>query len=471
MSSLPAHEHNSAPIELPALPVDAPSLQPVTSGDRVQSVDVMRGVALLGILAMNIIAFAYPSMAYMNPNLEALRSYTGEFSGANKLAWWVAHTVFDLKMMSIFSMLFGAGLVLMDGRSSQRAAQGGLSQRGFAAIFYRRLAWLLVIGMLHAYLLWWGDILVAYALCGMALYPLRKIRPALLIAIGVCLALFAIPLSAGLGALMDWMRDQATEAQRVADTGGTLTQDQSNILKGYEQMKEGVEPSADVINQTITRMRGSWLDVLSVNAVQAAMLQTFIFALFTLWRALGLMLIGMGLAKLGVFSASRSMRTYGVLAIGGYAIGLPLVHYGGERQIQSNFDMIDFYFVNSHFNYIGSFFVALGHIGLVMVVCRSGTATVVTSRFAAVGQMALTNYLMQSFLCTLYFNGWGFGQYATLERAETYVVVAIVWALELIWSPLWLSRFRFGPAEWVWRSLTYWKTQPMRREPAPLLNT
>jgi uncharacterized protein len=107
---------------------------------------------------------------------------------------------------------------------------------------------------------------------------------------------------------------------------------------------------------------------------------------------------------------------------------------------------------------------------VVMLVCKAaaggvgGVWTLVTARLAAVGQMALTNYLMQSILCTLYFNGWGFGQYATLERAETYIVVAAVWALELIWSPLWLARFRFGPAEWVWRSLTYWKRQPMRRE-------
>lgn len=485
MTTLPPNASANGPEMPPTLPGAVPgvygaALEPVRGRERVGSVDVLRGVALLGILMMNIIAFAYPSMAYVNPDLESLRAYAGEFSGANKAAWWVAHTFFDLKMMSIFSMLFGAGVVLMDDRATPRgeAGAGGAGaregRRGFGAIYYRRLGWLFAIGMLHAYLIWWGDILVAYALCGLLLYPLRRVRAGWLITMGIVLTLVGVAMGTGLGALLNYFRAEAMDAQRVLDAGGVLTADQRDAMGTLKGMNEAFNPPVDEMTRTITMMRGSYVDGLQVNALQAIMLQTFVFVLFTVWRALGMMLIGMGLAKLGVFAAARSRGWYIGLVAAGYGVGLPLVHVGGQFQVRSGFDMIDHYYWTSHFNYVGSFFVALGHIGVVMLACRAvaggtgggvgGALAFVTSRLAAVGQMALTNYLMQSILCSLYFNGWGFGQYARLERAETYIVVAAVWALELIWSPLWLARFRFGPAEWVWRSLTYWKWQPMRRE-------
>lgn len=458
--------HGEMPPTMPAAPIVLAPFEPVVLSQRVRSVDTLRGVALLGILVMNIIAFAYPGMAYMNPDLPALRPYTGEFTGANKVAWWIAHTFFDLKMMSIFSMLFGAGLVLMGERSANpepsQPHQSTSARRGFAGVYYRRLGWLFLIGMLHAYFIWWGDILVAYAMCGLLLYPIRRLRPGWLLALGIVVTLVQMLLSTGLGAFMHYARDVATEAQRILDSGGTITQDQQGMLNAYRGMSADANATPEQTAELIARWRGSLGEVLGENAMGAAMLQTIVFAIHTLWRALGMMLIGMALMKLGVFAAARSVRFYTILTGVGYLIGFPLVHIGGERLQASNFDMAEMYFINGHFNYVGSIFVALGHIGVVMLACRAGVLTSIRARLAAVGQMAFTNYLMQSILCTAFFNGWGLGQYATLERAETYIVVAVVWALELIWSPLWLARFRFGPAEWLWRSLTYWKLQPMR---------
>ncbi|MGE3108131.1 MAG: DUF418 domain-containing protein [Phycisphaerales bacterium] len=447
---------------LPAL-----ALEPVSLGARVRGVDTLRGVALLGILVMNITAFAYPSIAYLNPDVPALREYAGEFSGANKAAWWIAHTFFDLKMMSIFSMLFGAGLVLMHTRSAGRHTAADAARSGaFARVYYRRIAWLFVIGMIHAYLIWWGDILVAYAICGLVLYPLRRVRARWLIILGAVVTLVAVLISAGFGAALNYLRDSAAESQRILDAGGSLSPDQQGMLDGYRQTMAGINPPAGEIQRVIAHMRGSIAQVLGQNAKEALMLQTIVFIMGTLWRALGMMLLGMGLMKLGVFAAACSTRFYIILTTAGYLVGLPLVHVGGERLAKSNFDFIDLYFVNGHFNYIGSVFVALGHVGAVMLACRVGVLASLRSRLAAVGQMALTNYLMQSVLCVLFFNGYGglgLGQFARLERAETYLVVAGVWTLELVWSPIWLARFRFGPAEWLWRSLTYWKLQPMRR--------
>lgn len=458
--------HPSEP-SLAALKAPQP-LAPVALAQRVRSVDTLRGVALLGILMMNIIAFAYPNIAYMNPNLESLRPYTGEFSGANKVVWWIAHTFFDLKMMSIFSMLFGAGLVLMNDRGAGAGdANSAEPRRSFAGVYYRRLGWLFLIGMIHAYLIWWGDILVAYALCGLLLYPLRRLRPIYLFIAAAVFLLIGMLLSTGIGAGLNYVRTEALQAQGALDAGRQITEQQQGMVDAYREMNSGFVPPADEMERAINRMRGSLGDVLAENATIAVMMQTFIFALGTLWRSLGMMLIGMGLMKLGVFAAARSTSFYALLTGIGYILGLPLVYLGGERLTASNFDMIDFYFYNSHFNYVGSFLVALGHIGVVMLLCRSGALTFLTARLAAVGQMALSNYLMQSLLCTAFFNGWGFGQYAHFERAEIYIVVAVVWTLELIWSPLWLARFRFGPAEWAWRSLTYWKMQPMKLPGVP----
>ncbi|MHC4992200.1 MAG: DUF418 domain-containing protein [Planctomycetota bacterium] len=194
--------------------------------------------------------------------------------------------------------------------------------------------------------------------------------------------------------------------------------------------------------------------------------QTFIFLTFGLWRAGGLMLLGMGLYKLGVFGAQRSVALYGAMVVLGYALGLPLIWIGAQKIVAHEFDFVYFFRYGWNFNYLGSLFVALGHVGLVMLLCRMDALAWLMRALAAVGQMAFTNYLMQSIICTLVFYGYGFGLWGSLSRFELIGVVGAVWAAQIIWSPLWLRVFRFGPFEWLWRSLTYWKRQPFRREPA-----
>jgi uncharacterized protein len=441
-----------SPVVVP--PGSAAPLAPVAVRQRVTSVDTLRGFALLGILAMNIVAFALPSDAYMHPGLAAFEPYQGRFEGLNKLSWWITAIFFDQKMMSIFSMLFGAGLVLMGGRADP--------DRGFADVYYRRLLFLFLIGMLHAYLIWYGDILVAYAICGVFLYPVRRLRPGWLITIGAVIMFVAVVVTGLMGAGMMFMRHAAMEAQQVIDTGDTPRSDQAELLKGYNEMMKGMTPTPERIAENVALMRGSLPDVLRGNAAGAALLQTMVFALWTFWRALGLMLIGMGLMKLGVFSASRSTRFYIVLSVVGLGFGLPLSAAGAVLLDRHNFDMFWMLTLDWHLNYVGSAFVALGYTGVVMLICKAGAVTWLRTRLAAVGRMALTNYLMQSLLMTFVFYGWGLGYFARVERAELYLFVVAVWVLQLAISPLWLARYRFGPAEWAWRSLTYGRAQPMR---------
>jgi len=440
--------------EPPALA--APALAPVVAGDRFGSVDTLRGVAVLGILAMNIMAFAMPMAGYFNPMSAGLAPYQGEFSGVNRAAWWVQYLVFDMKMITIFSMLFGAGLVLMHDRASVRA------RRGFAGVYYRRLAVLAVVGLVHAYLIWFGDVLFIYALCGLLLYPLRRFRPATLMSVGVVLVLVGMVITSLLGLLAGFMRDEAGVAQAIIASGGTPTREQQGWLDGWNGMNSGFNPTPEQAKEQIESFRGPASTVVLANAAHALPMHLFMFPLFFFWRTAGMMLIGMGLMKLGVFSARRSPRFYGTLMLVGYGVGLALLLVGARELIRTRFDAVDYHLYTGHFNAVGSVFVALGHVGLVMLVCQKGALAWLTGRLGAVGRMAFTNYLSQSLICTTIFYGWGLGYFGALERAELMLVVLGVWLAQLLWSPWWLARFRFGPAEWLWRTLTYAKVQPMR---------
>jgi uncharacterized protein len=431
-------------------------LAPVGEGERLMSVDVLRGVALLGILMVNIWGFAFPFAALMNPAHPALVSYAGEFGAIEGVMWLVQHLFFDMKMMAIFSMLFGAGLVLMVERAGEQAYE-------IWAIYYRRLAWLLVIGLFHAYFLWYGDILVLYALCGLLLYPLRKWRPRLLIGVSIPVLIIPIILFLVLGAVLWWLRDSALQAEAILAAGGSPTAEQLGILEGWTAARAGLDPTPAQIAEQVAAFRGSPLEVIYENALLSLSMHLQMLPMWGIWRAVGLMLIGMALMKLGVFSGERSTKFYSRMLVLGYGVGLPLIALGAWDQWRSSFDPIRAMMIGLNVNYIGSIPVALGHVALVMLVVRSGVMGQLAPRLAAVGRMALSNYLAQTLISTAFFFGWGLGFFASVERIWLPVFVLSVWAIQLAWSPVWLQHFRYGPAEWLWRSLTYNRLQPLRR--------
>jgi uncharacterized protein len=223
------------------------------------------------------------------------------------------------------------------------------------------------------------------------------------------------------------------------------------------------ESSPEALAEEAAIHRGNYATLFWHRAEVNVWMQTAGFILWAGPRAGGLMLIGMGLAKLGVLTGQRSPRFYLALALVGYGVGLPVVGYGAWNLMQHNFDVVYEFIVGGHFNYVGSLFVALGHVGLIVLACKAGVLPRLRSALAAVGRMSLSNYLLQTILCTTLFDGWGFGLFGSLDRIRLLGVVVLVWAVLLAWSPLWLSRFRYGPAEWVWRSLTYGEMQPMLR--------
>jgi uncharacterized protein len=433
----------------------APRPEPVAAHERVVAVDMLRGFALLGILAMNITAFSWPEPAYDNPTRIP---GTGWFDRA---IWAFNHLFFDMKMMTLFSMLFGAGLVLMTDRSEKR----GTSLRG---VYYRRVGWLLVIGLIHAYLIWWGDILVMYAECGFLIYLFRRLRPRTLIALGVLFMLVLVPFVLAAGAGFDFLKATAAKAEAAEKAGKKPTKFQAWIQEVWtEKVLPGIDPNSPKkkveFEKEIKIYRGGYLGMVKSRATQLVWLHTLGFVFGIIWMLGGRMLLGMGLMKLGVFSGRRSRGFYIALAILGYGIGLPLIAYDTYALLRTNFGVEYQLHGGVFFNFYGSILVAFGHVGALMLIFKAGLLTWLTTRLAAVGRMALTNYLSHSIVCTTLFYGYGFGLFAKVRPPGLVAIVLSIWIVQLLISPLWLARFRFGPAEWLWRSLTYWKPQPILR--------
>ncbi|MEM8995374.1 MAG: DUF418 domain-containing protein [Acidobacteriota bacterium] len=425
-----------------------PGLGAPRLGDRVRSVDVMRGVAVLGILAMNIYAFAMPIQVYMNP-------LNGGGSGPLSLGvWFTTHLVFDQKFMPVFSMLFGAGLVLM----AERAGGGS-----FAGVWYRRQFWLLVIGAVHGYLLWLGDILFTYAALGLALYPLRRRSPRFLITAGVVLLTSGLGVTALLGLHAKGQVEQARAIEQKRAEGLELTAEERRQIEAWRQMRPMMAPTPADIARDLEAYRGDYLAIVAHRAPMTFMMQTGGLMLIGIWRMGALMMIGMALMKLGVFSAARSDGFYRRLLAFGYGLGVPLVATSAWVLWSIRWDEVKMQQFGIHWNSVGGVLMALGHIAVVMLACRRGLWPGFRSRLEAVGRMALSNYLAHTVLLTPVFYGYGLGLYGHIERPAQMLIVLAVWTLQLWWSPIWLRRMRFGPAEWLWRSLTYGRLQKMRR--------
>ncbi|CAN5565318.1 hypothetical protein BH10PLA2_BH10PLA2_38070 [soil metagenome] len=236
-----------------------------------------------------------------------------------------------------------------------------------------------------------------------------------------------------------------------------------------EEMRAGIEtewrPTPEELQAELDAYRGSWLDEMKYRAPGSFLMETVIFAVFTMWRAGGLMLIGMALFKLEVFNSTRSPRFYTLLVAIGGAIGIGVTGWGVRRNIAHDWDL-SCLFWGLNFNYFGSLFTSLAWIGLVMLICQAKALPILTNSLAAVGQTAFSNYILQTVLCTTIFYGHGFGLFGKVDRFSQFLLVCAIWAFQLLVSAWWIRNFRAGPLEWIWRSLTYWRRQPFRKNQA-----
>ncbi len=426
---------------------------PVTNQERIVSIDTLRGVALLGILLINIIVFGLPESAYSVP------INAGGHSGLNLVFWYANQIFFEDKMRALFSMLFGAGVMLMTRRAEER---GGLRARG---IYYRRTLWLVVFGLLHDYFIWIGDILYLYGVVGLALFPFRKLRPSTLLATGALLLMIV----SGYTTLSHYSqirtRDRALAVDRLVAAGGQPTEEQRAAQKEWEEESKEIRPNPAELEKEIKPHRGGYWELFKWRVKEVLVIQAFLLlpiVSFLIVDVPGMMLIGMAMLKLGILTAERNRKFYLLMILIGYGIGGTINAITGYYFARSGFDLGKESLAWVLADFPSMLLVALGHIGLVMLIVKSGGLKRLTSRLAAVGQMALTCYLATSLICTTIFEGYGFGLFAKLQRYQLLYVVFSVWLFLLIASPIWLRHFRFGPMEWVWRSLTYWRKQPLK---------
>ncbi|HEX5789398.1 MAG TPA: DUF418 domain-containing protein [Woeseiaceae bacterium] len=426
-----------------------PLAAPVPAADRLQGLDVLRGVAVLGILVMNVYAFALPFAAYMNPLLAGGRDWY------DLGTWFATHVLFDQKFMSIFSLLYGAGIVLLMTRAESRGA-------AFGPLFFRRQFWLLVIGAAHAYLIWFGDILFFYAVTGMLVFLFRHLRPRTLAVAGVAFLLVGLAMSQVTSVFIAGLRAEAAELAAQQSAGTELDETQQATIDTWLEMRPTFAPTAADIDAEIEAYRSDYATIVAFRAPDVVAMHFQALPFFIIWRVGGLMLLGMALMKTGLLTGSRDAATYGRLCVWGYAVGLPLTIFSAVSAWRHGFDLVWMFGPGGVPNYVGSLFVAAGHIGLVLWLVRNGKAAGPLRRFGAVGRTALSNYLLHSLVMTSIFYGYGLGLFAHVPRFWLMSFVAGLVGAQLLVSPWWLARFRFGPAEWAWRSLTYGRAQPFR---------
>ena len=416
---------------------DAPasSLGPLTSSERIDVLDVLRGFALLGILLMNIEYFTRPMQGIamgLDPTL----------AGWDYVAGWSIMAFVQGKFWTLFSMLFGMGFAVMLERIE---ARGG----PFLSIYARRLGILLLIGLVHAFLIWSGDILVSYALTGFLLLLFFRRTPVKrLWKWG--LSFYLIPL------LLMWVFAGAISMARVASPPEEVAEMDQEFATAAAEHAARYEKAEQVYSS------GSYADAVVQRAIDTAEQLGFIWMFILM--LLGVFLLGAWLLRSGRVRDPRVHRPFFVKCVviaGPIGVALVLLAMRGMHDINMMIPSFDMAATMSLMQ-IGSLLLCFAYLGAVTLL-TIGPLPWLRDWLGPMGRMALTNYLTQSLFFTLFFYSYGLGLWGQVSRAWQVPLVLGFWFLQILFSRWWLSRFRFGPAEWLWRSMTYGKAQAMRR--------
>ena len=327
-----------------------------------------------------------------------------------------------------------------------------------ADLYFRRTTWLLIFGMCHAYLLWIGDILYHYALAGFLLFTVRKLSAKRLIIAGLLVLAF-VPLRDSFRLPhLHWMKVQSMAADTAERLHLPLTDEQVRARNERDLVVSHWQPSKSALTEELESHR-SFIKGLLLRLREARNVESQV-AYYSLPDVLGMMLLGMGLMKLGYFSAEKRPSIYWAMAGIGYLLGMSATIWSASALRKSGFSVFVFRstLLWYHFDRLT---IGLAHVSVVMLAVRYRVLLALQARLAAVGQMALTCYFSSTILCMTVSDGCKL--YGALERYQLYYVVAGVWLFLLVFAPFWMARYQYGPFEWVWRSLTYWKRQPMRR--------
>jgi uncharacterized protein len=410
-----------------------------TEPHRIATLDTLRGVAVMGILAMNIVAFAMPRPAYFNP-----LAYGG--SSEDLIAWFVSFVLVDGKMRGFFSFLFGASMLLV----IERAEAAGASP---ASVHYRRMAWLLVIGLCHLYFIWWGDILTLYATIGLIAFAFREQEVRSLVRWAIGLMLVDLLLMTSIATFF-------SSAEAAANAPGASAQ---AVAIWQDASRDFAPLTAPALAADLSTYRGGYAGILS-HRVEEMLIAPLIGPLIIGWETLAYMLLGMAGLKSGFLTGAWERRRYVRTAALTLSIAVPAYALLGWLTYRSGFHIPTLFALVMAATAPLRLLMIVGYASLVILLTAGGGPLV--ERIAAAGRAAFTNYLGTSLVMTTLFYGYGLGLYGSLSRLELWLPMLAMWIVMLAWSKPWLDRFRYGPLEWLWRSLARWRIQPMRRPAA-----
>jgi uncharacterized protein len=407
--------------------------QPV---ERIAALDILRGVAVMGILAMNIVSFADVPAAYLNPLAQTVAVRMGDL-----LAYAGNFLLVDGKMRGLFSFLFGASILL-------------IAERMRAGLVLRRLFWLLVFGALHFYLVWWGDILIGYALLGVLALAFRGASPRALVIAAVLLIAVQLLIFAGMTA---W---SLSLQEAMANSPSAET------VRAWTQMSRDMAVPTDAHRASVMALYlGSWSGLVEHQLTDKTffpLVGVFVFG----WETLAYMLLGMAALKTGLLSGAWDNRRYLRWALVCLAIALPVYLVALRFLFRAEWAVPAIFLWSFSATVPVRPLMVIAYVCLIILATRRGGALV--ERIAAAGRAAFTNYLGTSIVMAALFYGYGAGLFGKLGRLELLAVTVGACALMLLWSKPWLERFRYGPLEWAWRSLTHGKVERLRRD-APAL--
>lgn len=436
--------------------VVASKAAPVAEAQRVKLIDALRGVALLGILLMNI-----PGFAMADRFSEAFRY---NLSDINYWFSTVIGVAFEGKMRALFGMIFGAGVLLFVAKKED-------SGKPVTGLFYRRMFWLVLFGVFHAHvILWVGDILYLYGVCGMIIYLFRNVNPKWLVLGVPIVALLSFGSSTAIYSYIRSVRLEYVDAVKAQEAGQPLSEQQTKALASWPELEKSYIPNREIAKENTRKMKSDYATVAAHIRPLALDTQTILLP-FELCDSIALMLLGMALYRWGFLTGQWSNASYLKMIAVGYGIGFPLVignliyRFGMVPDVEAFIARME----QVPIEWSGLIYpfqrilLVLGHVSVLVLLYKGGYFQTLFRCLEAVGQMAFTNYIMHSVICTLVFFGYGLNQYAEWQYYQVILFAMAIWVVQLIISPLWLKYFLFGPLEWLWRSLTYWKVQPFRR--------